>query len=88
MSETGSRRSVHVGPRCLIENDDDECQDGLDNDGNGFVDCADFAFSRNVLVSPCRPIEAGFCRDRRDNDHDQLFDCDDPDCAVAAVCLP
>jgi hypothetical protein len=66
------------------EASDEACTDGIDNDGNGYIDCNDNACSRNVLVGACQPSEAGFCTDLFDNDNDGLTDCEDPDCA--SVC--
>ena len=34
------------------------------------------------------PSEEGFCLDDRDNDEDELFDCQDPDCYDAPHCQP
>ncbi len=65
------------------EDTDLTCTDGVDNDGNGYVDCDDFGCSRNPNVSVCRSPEDSdaACRDGRDNDGDSFFDCDDYDCS-------
>ena len=47
------------------------CADGLDNDGNGAIDCAD-----NACDGSCPEI----CDDTRDNDGDARIDCEDIDC--------
>ncbi|HZV46535.1 MAG TPA: putative metal-binding motif-containing protein, partial [Thermodesulfovibrionales bacterium] len=52
------------------------CDDGWDNDGDSFVDCAD------TDCPPCPEL----CDDGLDNDRDGLVDCDDPDCAGDPVC--
>ena len=52
------------------------CEDGVDNDGDGLVDC----FDPNCDV--CQEI----CDDGIDNDFDGLIDCEDPDCAHEAHC--
>jgi hypothetical protein len=62
------------------------CSNGVDDDGNGFVDCDDFGCSRARTVSVCADSEAGFCLDEVDNDLDGDVDCADADCAAAAFC--
>lgn len=59
------------------------CNDGVDNDGNGHVDCNDWACSRNPEVTVCARAENDdqACRDGLDNDADGYFDCDDYDCS-------
>ncbi len=37
------------------ENDDARCGDGIDNDGDGFTDCADVGCSQNENVTLCNP---------------------------------
>ncbi len=70
------------------------CADGLDNDGDGLIDCADpdcdsqpCANGGTCAMSTCRGTrsEAGLCDDGIDNDMDGLIDCADPDC-VASLC--
>lgn len=39
---TSSEKLVS-GDSCLVPESGDQCNDGLDNDGNGFADCADFS---------------------------------------------
>jgi hypothetical protein len=58
-----------------------DCGDGLDDDGDGYIDCAD---SDCGIVSLC--IEQQ-CSDGLDDDGDGLFDCDDPDCATDNACM-
>ena len=76
------------------ESDDASCGNGVDDDGNGYTDCDDFACSRNLAVSVCpggyenSPEE---CADGVDSDGDALTDCEDPDCAenpFHEVCPP
>ena len=56
------------------------CDDEIDNDGNGFVDCDDFA----CIGSPDCPAKMEnddtLCADGIDNDDDGLTDCADPSC--------
>jgi len=48
------------------------CDDGIDNDGDGYIDCDDF---------DCPPCDGGeVCDDGIDNDGDGYIDCDDFDC--------
>jgi hypothetical protein len=42
------------------ENTDDLCSDGIDNDCNGYIDCNDFACSRNPNVTVCPDAGHGF----------------------------
>jgi hypothetical protein len=56
------------------------CDNGLDDDGDGFVDCRDGACA---ALPSC--IED--CDDGLDNDQDGDADCADPDCDVHAACV-
>jgi hypothetical protein len=49
-----------------------ECTDGLDNDGDGRIDCEE---------SYCDPVCVEICTDYVDNDGDGFNGCDDPKCA-------
>src|SRR5688572_12450004 len=53
------------------------CNDGIDNDGDGIIDCADSncVFAANIEKG-CR------CYDNLDNDGDTKLDKADPDCAT------
>ena len=57
------------------------CFDGIDNDGDGAIDCDDYDCAYN---SHC--MHEFTCDDKKDNDNDSLIDCDDDDCADAAYC--
>ncbi|MBJ93440.1 MAG: hypothetical protein CMP23_03095 [Rickettsiales bacterium] len=59
-----------------------ECGDGVDNDQDGDIDCADSDCLGNLAC----PETA--CSDLIDNDADGFADCADPDCAAQAQCLP
>ncbi len=62
---------------------ENKCDDGLDNDGDGDVDCAD----SDCLDDPaCEGIGETECDDAIDNDGDGLTDCDDPDCMDDPAC--
>lgn len=60
------------------------CMDGLDNDGDSYIDCDDWDCSRNDQVTVCViPTEDTdvLCQDGLDNDEDGYIDCDDWDCS-------
>ena len=81
-----------------MENTLERCADGIDNDGNGYIDCNDFGCSRSddqAIVSMCAErVEDSVetCSDGEDNDQDGYVDCDDFSCSqsendeVAALC--
>jgi hypothetical protein len=58
------------------------CNDNLDNDGDGQIDCADAncVGQTGSLGEVCQATETT-CDDGFDNDRDSLVDCDDPNCA-------
>lgn len=60
------------------------CDDGVDNDTDGDVDCDD---SDCFGVSPC-DVEETNCTDGLDNDGDGDADCDDSDCYTPELCDP
>ncbi len=75
---------------------DERCDDGMDQDGDGLIDCADpdceEAACGSGLVCragscDCRggDVET-HCSDGRDDDCDGVRDCDDPDCTGVAPC--
>ncbi|MEZ4241732.1 MAG: M4 family metallopeptidase [Myxococcota bacterium] len=59
------------------------CDDGIDNDGDGAVDCAD----SDCATDPACVVPE-VCDDGIDNDGDGAIDCDDLDCAGDPVCAP
>jgi len=59
------------------------CDDGLDNDVDGLVDCFDPDCAADPL---CFEGDEASCSDGIDNDVDGLTDCADPDCGGTAVC--
>ncbi len=59
-------------PNCKETN----CADGVDNDGDGLVDCQD------PDCDSCKEE----CANGTDDDGDGLIDCKDPDCSGTAVC--
>jgi hypothetical protein len=62
----------------------ENCTDKVDNDGNGYADCADKACATTPACAGATPeIGVGACTDGIDNDKDGLTDCDDPDCRAS-----
>lgn len=51
------------------------CDDGIDNNNNGFKDCEDFSCDGSAAC-----ISPEICNDGVDNDGDGFTDCDDFDC--------
>ena len=78
----------------ITPNPQEICNDGIDNDGDHYVDCAD---PDCVNAPNCHLCNGGqppgpefgpdACTDGRDNDCDGLTDCDDPDCHASAYYL-
>jgi len=62
--------------------DETDCGDGIDNDLDGAIDCAD----TDCLGNPACPETD--CTDGVDNDADGHIDCADPDCSSAPTCIP
>ncbi len=86
--------SVAPGP----ENTVDACRDGIDNDGNGLIDCADpecqiFAICVGYEPETTPPPEPGWkpetgrqCSDGLDNNEDGLIDCHEVSCQRYRYC--
>ncbi len=64
------------------------CNDRVDDDGDGMVDCADADCFGNTLCEAGGSEERtpAACSDWIDNDGDAGVDCEDPDCADFEVC--
>lgn len=66
------------------------CRDGIDNNCNGRLDCADPACAGTIECGPCVPSgperDARTCQDGLDNDCSGLIDCADPGCLGSPVC--
>ena len=58
-----------------------DCTDGIDNDGNGAIDCADSTCS---LLDPvaCADVTESDCTNGNDDDGDGAVDCADSDCQL------
>ncbi len=77
---------------CLSTEDTDAlCTDGVDNDGNGFIDCGDFSCARSQYVTVCCSATAevedtdALCNDGIDNDCNGYTDCDDRSCSESEL---
>jgi len=61
------------------------CDNGVDDDGNGFIDCADpVCFGNKACVVPGREI----CNNGIDDNDNKLIDCADPECMGSPACKP
>jgi hypothetical protein len=67
----------------LIEIPFEDCSNGLDDDGDGLIDCADPDCS---LDPACSGGSVEACSDCLDNDGDGAVDCLDSDCTLEAFC--
>ena len=79
---------AHAGAFTLEIALGEDCEDGVDNDGNDDVDCADSqcAAAPSCDESNVATYGADACGDSEDNDGDGLTDCRDDDCARASAC--
>jgi hypothetical protein len=72
---------------CGPDPDPEVCTGGVDEDGDGQVDCAD-SDCANDEACEATPNEVGLCDDGIDNDQDNLLDClDIADCGNDDVCI-
>jgi hypothetical protein len=76
----------------ITPNPPEQCHDGIDNDGDGLVDCADpectndgSCFHCNNGQPPTAEFGPGRCTDGQDNDCDGKIDCADSDCSASDV---
>jgi hypothetical protein len=61
---------------------DEDCTDGVDNDLDNLIDCAD----SDCSLDPACQASPEVCGDGIDNDQDGLTDCDDSDCSSDPAC--
>lgn len=61
------------------------CDDGVDNDLDGLIDCDDTVDCSLDPYCDVPPPAGEICDDGTDNDNDGLIDCADPDCAGVTV---
>lgn len=70
------------------------CRNGLDDDLDGLVDCADLGCKFREPACPavetnCALVgQSNCCGNALDDDQDGTLDCNDSDCASATVCQP
>lgn len=62
----------------------EDCSNGVDDNGNGLVDCADL---KQCRFDPACTEAGDRCDDGLDNDQDGATDCADPECATALACV-
>ena len=98
--DTGPRPDVppgtDTGEECVMVDDEGTpatCDDGCDNDGDGFTDCLDFGCDG---VGACGVVTcdeegpentAAACTDGCDNDANGFADCDDNACRALPECV-
>ncbi|MEJ6795186.1 MAG: hypothetical protein QNK63_00605, partial [Flavobacteriales bacterium] len=63
-----------------------DCADGIDNEGDGLIDCDDPDCASAPECVDCIAYECD-CADGIDNDGDGQIDCNDSDCASASECV-
>ncbi len=68
--------------RADADADFEDCDDGVDNDDDGLVDCED----PDCASDPACSGEDEICDDGIDNDGDGAIDCEDSDCALDPAC--
>ena len=66
-----------------LEGNDEICTNNLDDDADGFVDCADLDCAEAEV---CQQPGEEVCTNGLDDDADQSVDCADSDCTEAEVC--
>jgi hypothetical protein len=64
------------------------CDDGLDNDLDGDVDCGDLACPEVDSCDTSKGTVETDCSSFTDDDGDDLVDCADPDCQALPACAP
>ncbi len=62
------------------------CQDGLDNDKDGEIDCYDDGCKGYTFCQKQTESSSAACQDKKDNDGDKKIDCDDEDCKGFTFC--
>ena len=66
---------------------DEDCTDGIDNDGDGLIDCDDSDDCGDDPACTEPPLDPEICDDGIDNDGDGLTDClDRLDCRQHPAC--
>ncbi|MFH1403263.1 MAG: hypothetical protein ABIH11_03235 [Candidatus Altiarchaeota archaeon] len=81
-SAVDSARLDACSPNCAAEDNTRLCTNGIDDDGDGGVDCYDSDCIRIAGVNPEKR-----CGNRKDEDCDGLVDCSDTDCKNKRACV-
>lgn len=83
---TGSAFAQTPTPASAAPTNEVNCDDGADDDSDGYTDCDDGDCSNDVLCPP-RKVSKEICDDGVDNDLDGQIDCGDlADCKNATDC--
>ena len=84
---------AHAQTEAETEDDAVKCTDGVDNDGDGTIDCDDegcgflpLCQNKEEPSAPATENTIAACKDSADNDMDGFVDCDDQDCSVFVFC--
>jgi hypothetical protein len=81
--------SMAVGLAGGCNEEETNCTDGVDNDGDGTIDCSDSDCYDTVACNTADAYGVPFeenCSDNLDNDGDGTIDCDDSDCNDDSLC--
>jgi len=78
----GEEDSYNCAIDCGAPPESEICYDGVDNDGDGKIDCDD----SDCFGDPACPVAAEICDDGIDNDGDGDIDCYDSDCSGDSAC--
>ncbi|MFH2009389.1 MAG: hypothetical protein ABI333_22550 [bacterium] len=70
---------IHQGALTDLE----DCVNGLDDNGDGLIDCDDPQCTGHAYCNPYRELD---CDNGVDDDGDGQIDCDDSDCQLTQVC--
>lgn len=76
VGDGGVKSEESPAPRPVAK--ETKCSDGVDNDGDGLIDCADPDCDGSAVCGP-EDTDAR-CKDGVDNDGDGFVDCEDKDC--------
>ncbi len=77
---TGGGNTGGTGGTGGIGQQETICDDSMDNDGDGFVDCDDFDCEGTAACPGLTENTNALCTDGQDNDEDGLTDCADDSC--------
>ena len=69
---------------CQVEEPESDCSNGVDDDSDGLVDCADPDCAGDHDCTPVPEV----CDNGLDDDLDGAIDCADSDCASDPICAP